>query len=88
MGRNNVVMFTPSLLHMHFSHFGDACNLGSNGSTKLKKSLWKAALALVLESYVCNCPSMNFSFVSSQEMETEINSFLKGMKCPFHVVKI
>jgi hypothetical protein len=42
---------------MHFFHFSDTCNLGSNGSTKILESLlslipfWKATLALVLESY-------------------------------------
>jgi hypothetical protein len=52
---------------MYFSHFGDTCNFGSNGSTKLKESLlslilfWRASLALVLESYV-NKPT-NKSFV-------------------------
>ena len=51
-------IFTPSISHMHFSHFGDTCNLGVNGSTKLKEALlslipfWRATLALVLECYV------------------------------------
>jgi hypothetical protein len=50
-------MLTPSLPYTHFSHIGDTCNLGSNGSTKLKESLlfsipfWRAALVLVLECY-------------------------------------
>jgi hypothetical protein len=51
-------MLTPLLPYLHFSYFGDTCNLGSDGSTKVKESLlslipfWKAALALVLECYV------------------------------------
>jgi hypothetical protein len=51
-------MLTPLLPHMFCSHFGDTCNLGFNGSTKLKESLlslipfWRATLALVLECYV------------------------------------
>jgi hypothetical protein len=51
-------MFIPSLPHIHFSYFDYICNLGSNGSSKLKGSLlflipfWRAALALILECYV------------------------------------
>jgi hypothetical protein len=50
--------FFTSLPHIHFSHFDDTCNLGSNDSTKLKESFlffipfWRAVLALVLECYV------------------------------------
>jgi hypothetical protein len=64
-----VVMLIPSLPHVHFSHFDDICNLGSNGSIELKESMLslipfrKATLTLVPECY--DIIYLNYKYINT-----------------------